>query len=126
MNKFHVIKVFDAVTIPAGGHKDSMELDLADKSGDVLVQYEVTGDGTLEIEGLHSLNRVEFLQPDGAAGSGTLLSGLTKTSGRGGAGKGWKQAALTSAGGLGCHAKLRVTETGSANSATISLWLAVR
>ena len=119
-NSTTIIKVFDGVTIVAGGTALSDMFDVDLSGGFFSIQLEITGDGTLKVEQKMSNNDgVDYLIPEGAV---PIMSGLTKTSGPGTDGKVIKGFKCD----LGALSKILLTETGGADTVTVSGWLAVQ
>lgn len=110
-------KIFDAVTIAASENSTSGAIDLSvfGGSGFMSLQVAITGDGTAKAEYLVSNDGSDYLDPVGAA---DIYSSFTKTSGTGTNGKDLQSFSVPAAGFL----KIKITETGGANSITISAW----
>ena len=117
--KLKVIKVVDAQTIAASGTYTSSAISLAVDVGVYSLQYAVTGDGTCKIEYNLTNNYTTYLEPSTAV---DIASGLTKTSGPGSDGSDIVSFTPLPATSM----KIKVTETGGANSVTISAWLATQ
>ena len=121
-NQTNVIKIFDGVTILAGGTAlSSPPLDISLSGGNFSLQLEVTGDGTLEVEKVLSNNGADFLVPEGDVGV-PILTGITKTSGPGGDGKLMEGFSSDVAESM----KILLTEKGGADPVTVTGWLAVQ
>lgn len=118
-NMTSVIKIFDNVEIVAGGTALSSVIDLTLSGGNFSLQLEVTGDGTLQAEKVMSNNGADFLAPEGDV---PFLSGITKTSGPGSDGLVIEGFAANVAEQM----KILLTETGVAETVTVSGWLAVQ
>ena len=118
-NSTSIIKIFDAVTILAGGTALSDSLDISLSGGNFSLQLEVTGDGTIKAENELSNNGTDFLIPEGET---PFLTGITKTSGPAGSGKIIKGFSSDVADSL----KILLTETGGADPVTVNGWLAVQ
>jgi len=117
-----VKKVFDSITIPAGGSKESevIDLNVHDPRGNFSLQVEVTGSGTLKGEVLLSNDGANFIEPSSVF---DIFSGFTATSGPNGDGRDIFPVELNM---VVRYMKIRVTETGGANSATITGYLAIQ
>jgi hypothetical protein len=118
-NLTNVLKVFDAVNIPANGNVLSQAIDVSLSGGNFSLQLQVAGNGTVKADRLLSNNGTDFLI---AEGDTPILTGITKTSGPGSDGKvidGFT-ANVTN------YIKIKLTETGGANDATVTGWLAVQ
>lgn len=120
-NMTSVVKIFNAVVIPAGGTATmAVPIDLSLSGGNFSLQLAVTGDGTLKAEKQLSNNDgADFLEPEGAA---EIITNVTKTSGPGTNGKVIKGFTVDPAGSL----QILLTETGGAQPVTVSGWLAVK
>ena len=116
-------------SISASASSTSSAIDLAELVGDnsrairpdgfFSLQYTITGDGTAKIEYLLSNDETTWVEPDAAT---DIATGLVKTSGAGGDGKGfvsWTQDVSKSM-------KIKVTETGTSSAVTAVLVLAVQ
>lgn len=112
-------KLIDAVTISASGSSTSAVFPtngiLNGVSGFFTLQYAITGDGTAKIEYLSSLDGTNYIEPSSAT---DIATGLTKTSGSGSDGKDVISFSPIAA----PKYKIKVTETGGANSITITVW----
>jgi hypothetical protein len=108
------IKVFDAVTVSASGNSSSAEVSTSKLAGLFSLQWTITGNGTAKFEVLPSNNGADF--PDIET---DISTGQTKTTGPASDGKN-----MTSFEMSPCRSfKIKVTETGGANSITVSAWL---
>jgi hypothetical protein len=119
-NSTTIHTVYSAVTIVASGTSLSDPLDCSLSSGIFSLQLAITGDGTLKVEAKVSNDGTTYLVPDGAS---EIKTGLTKTSGPGGDGKifiGFQTL------GVSRFVKILLTETGGANSVTVTGTLAVQ
>lgn len=112
-------KIFDAEEIAASESYTSSAIDLTHTKGYFSIQYEITGDGTLTISYLLSNDGTNFMLPSTGSNIGTSL---TKTSGPGSGGK--DIIAFTPV--LANFIKFKATETGGANSATITMHYAIQ
>ena len=81
------------------------------------IQLVLTGDGTAKVEYLESYNSVNFVTPSGAI---EIVTGFTKTSGTSGVD------VLTFEPEVCPYMKIKVTETGGANSITVTVILVVQ
>ena len=119
--KITVLKLFTTKTITASGNASSVALDLQQyaMSGFFSIQYLITGDGTGKIEYNLSNDGATYLEPSSASDIG---SSLTKTTGPGSDGKD----ILPFSPELARYMKIKVTETGGANSIVVTLWLAIQ
>ena len=120
-NKIYVQKIIDAVTVSASGSttSDAITLSGLGNLGYFSIQVQVTGDGTAKVEYLLSNDGTTFLEPTGAS---DIAAGFTKTSGPGSDGKDM----YTFNPMLSRYIKIRVTETGGADSVTASVWIVVQ
>jgi hypothetical protein len=110
-------QLFAAEAIALSGTALSVALDLSKTEGLFRAEYLITGDGTIKIEWLESINGTDYY--DSYA---DLASGLTKTSGPGGNGKGLIDIDVK----LAMHGKILITETGGSDAVAVSLWLLTR
>lgn len=116
-----VTQIFDSVETVAGGSSESTVLDLTNLREDVMsVQLEVSGDGEATLAYEASVNGTDFMAFDGVSSS--IKTGLNKTSGPGGDGK----ILINFTPKLAESIKFTLTETGGANSVTVSAWLITR
>lgn len=116
-----VTKIFDAVVTAASGVSTSAVVDLSSlRDNEMAVQLTVTGDGTLTLAYAASVNGTDFTVFDGV--SAAIKTGLTKTSGAGGNGK----ILLTFTPKTCEFIRFTLTETGTANSATVTAHLVTR
>lgn len=109
-------KIMDSQTISASGAYTSTVITLKNLDGVFALQATVSGDGTVKFEFLGSINSTDFVEAENAD---DILSGITKTSGPDSNGKVFIQFTPD----FSYQGKIRVTETGGANSATVSAWL---
>jgi len=118
-DRFEVVKVFDAVTIAANGNKESDAIDFTyyRPNGYFSLQVAVTGDGTCKFEYLISNDDVNYLDPSTAT---DIASSITKTSGTGG------KDIYSFEPIPGQKMKIKCTETGTANSVTVTAHLLVQ
>lgn len=121
--KIAIIKLFDAQTILASGNSsqpgEGIDLQRFAQNGFFSVQYLITGDGTAKIEYNLSHDGATYIEPTGSTDIG---SSLTKTTGPGSDGKD----ILTFSPELSRFLKIKVTETGGAQSIVVTLWLAIQ
>ena len=115
VSTFHIFK---SQEVAAAGSASSGAIDLGVpvQQGYFSIQVEVTGDGTLKLEYLLSNNDVDYLEPSAAS---DIATGIASDSGPGSNGKdiySFKPMA-------GRYIKIKATETGESNVATISAWL---
>ena len=120
-NSTSIIKIFDAAVITAGGTALSDPIDISLSGGNFSLQLEVTGDGTIKAEKKLSNNDVDYLIPKGEEDT-PLLTGVTKTSGPGGDGK----LIVGFSSDVANQIKFLLTETGGADTVTVTGWLAVQ
>ena len=120
-NEITVIKCIDAVTIAASGNSASTQIPLNGKAdlGYFSIQVQVTGDGTAKFEYQLSNNDTDYIEPASAT---DIATGFTKTSGPGSDGKD----IFTFQPEIGERLKIKVSETGGANSITVSVWIAIQ
>ena len=114
------IKLFDAETITASGSKTS-EAVKVDRADGVFSFYEsITGDGTIKIEYLVSVDGTNFVTPSTAS---EIATSQTKASGTSG-----KDVIAFASGHpiLAPYIKIKVTETGGVNSVTLTGYLTVQ
>lgn len=83
------------------------------------LQYTITGNGTAKIEYLLSNDGTTYVEPSAAT---DIATGLTKTSGPGSDGKDY----VAFSPEVSRYLKIKVTETGGANSVTGVLQLAIQ
>ena len=120
-NEIYMKKVIDSVTIPASGSttSDAIVLNKRANLGYFSIQVQMTGDGTAKFEYLLSDNGTDFMEPTGAS---DIATDITKTSGPGSDGKD-----MFSFNPMVCRSlKIRATETGGANSVTVTVWIVVQ
>jgi hypothetical protein len=114
------IQLFSSETISSGSSVTSDPVDVSGLVGDFGIQVDVGGDGTLKLEHLVSLDGANFLEP---SGDSDIATDLTKTSGPGSDGKDIYSVSP----GMPVKAiKIKATETGSANDATLSATMAAK
>ena len=119
-NRIRTKTIINAKTIAAGGtHTPTAYIDLNTKyiDGEFSIQILLAGDGIAKIEYLLSNDGSTFIDPTGAA---DIVTGFTKTSGRAGTGTDLIPVNLTSVSGF---LNFKVTETGGADSITITVVL---
>lgn len=99
-------------SIDASGDATTGIVKLSHTTGKTGLQYEITGDGTIKIEALESINGIDYIT------NGTeVATGLTKTPGKG---------LVAHDAGVNRFIKFKVTETGGANGVVVSLWVSKR
>lgn len=122
-NEIHSLKLFDAQSITASANAsqpaEGIDLTRYVTNGFFSVQYLITGDGTVKIEYNLSADGSTYIEPTGASDIG---SSLTKTTGPGSDGKD----ILSFAPELSRYMKIKVTETGGASTAVVTLWLVIQ
>jgi len=117
--RLKVIKVVDAQTIAAGGSYTSAAISLAVDVGVYSLQFAVSGSGTAKFEYNLTNNYLDYIEPSTAV---DIASGITATSGPGSNGKDIVSFSPLPAASI----KIVVTETGGANTTTVSAWLATQ
>lgn len=118
-NKIEVYRVFNAQATAASGTSTSDAIDLHCRSGYFSLQVAITGDGTCKFEYLISNDGVNFIEPSSAS---DIASSKVKTSGPGSDGK--DIFSFTPV--ISRFIKIRITETGGANSVTVTAHLAIQ
>lgn len=118
-----VQKIFNAVTVVASGTGTypTTGIDLTkipDLQGFFSLYVEVSGDGTANIEYLLSHDNVTYHEPSSGA---NIATSVVKTSGPGSDGK----ETYSFEPELARYLKVKVTETGGANTVTVSAWIAI-
>ena len=113
-------KVLDAETVAAGETATSTAIDLngPELAGYFSLQVALTGDGTAKFEYQVSNNGTDYVEPTGAT---DIATGITKASGPGTNGKDIYSFSPVPAN----YIRIKVTETGTSNSVTVSAWLTV-
>lgn len=115
-----VARVFDGETVAAGGSAVSDAIDVSMAGADLFsLQMALSGDGTITLSYLVSVDGTNFLTPTGASDIG---ASLTKTSGPGSDGKD----IFSFNPELAPFIKVKATETGSTNGVTLTADLAVK
>lgn len=119
-NEVTVKKIFTSEVIAASGSAESEIIDLGGLTwnGSFGIQVVVSGDGTARFEAIMSNHSDDFILPSTQA---VIKSGFVKTSGPGSDGKdsfGFNPI-------LHAFMKIKVTETGGANSITVTAYLAL-
>lgn len=119
IGKFRICKCINAETIAASGSftTGEIQLDLEYIEGFFSLQVQVTGTGTCKFEYLLSNNNTDFFEPTGAT---DIAASITASSGPGSDGKDMYSFDPMIAKSL----KIKCTETGGANSVTVTAWLA--
>ena len=114
-------KIFDAITIAAGGTATSVPLDLSSyaKEGYFSLHITLSGSGTAKFEYMVSNDKTNFVTQTATAD--VIVSGFTATSGPGSDGKD----VISFEPELADQMKIICTETGAANSVTITVVIAV-
>lgn len=117
----HLRGLFKAETIVASGSATSLKVDLSALKpiGYFSLQIALTGDGTAKAEYLMSNDGSVYIEPTGAS---DIVTGFTKTSGPGSDGKGF----FSFEPKLGPYLKIKITETGTSDSVTVSATLAIQ
>jgi len=112
----HRTVLFSAESVAANGSVESGVINFVgnEPAGYMSLQLEVTGDGTVKVEPLLSNDGANFLLPSGVS---AITTGFTKTSGPDGDGK---DMFVVDPGMVSALLKIRVTETGGTNSATVT------
>ena len=113
------LKIFDNITISGTGYIESDVLMMEETPTSYSLQNDVSGDGTVKIQYLASLDGVSFMVPSAAA---DIISSQTKTSGDNSDGKDIVSFSPV----LSKYIKLKATETGGSNSVTLTTYLAVK
>ena len=108
-----VDKIFNSKIVVAGDTLYSSVIDLSMCSGSIAMQLKITGDGTLKIDVLYSNDGISFYIPETNT---SVVTGLTKTSGGGSDGG----VMFTFSADVAAFMKFRITETGGANSVTVT------
>jgi hypothetical protein len=123
MASISTIRVFNAREITASGSLTSQGFKLgsySDIQGYFSLHVELSGDGTGLFQYAVSNNNSNFIISDDA--SDNIVTAHTKTSGPGADGVHIYQFSPTTAQWI----KVKVTESGGANSITVSAWLAIQ
>lgn len=118
--KLKTLTVFDEETITAGNSSTSAAIELDFIEGFFSVMYVITGDGTLKLEYELSHDNSNFVIPSDAT---EIATSLTKTSGTSGVDV---VAFPTNEPAVAPYMKIKATETGSSNSATLTLYLVMQ
>ncbi len=119
LNQVWTEKVFNSKTISSGSSEKSAEIPLYLANGNCSLQVEVTGDGTVKFEyELKNDINADYLIPSDAS---AIATSITKSSGSDGNGKDHFSFSVAPA----IKAKIKATETGGANSVTVTAWLAM-
>ena len=111
-----VVRTHNAVAIALSQNaaSDIIELNRYVSNGYFSLQYYVTGDGTVKFEYQLSNDGVNFVEPSSAS---DIASSITKTSGPGSDGRDLVSFSPPPA----AYMKIVATETGGANSVTVTL-----
>ena len=119
----YIKKIFDAEALLASGHEHSEALNMrslvSEGFYEVSIQYEVTGDGEVDIEYELSHDGVSYISPLSAS---PIVEGVTKTTGTGSNGKD----IVSFCPELSKYMKIKITEVGGAQAATVSMWIAIQ
>jgi len=108
-----ILPIFQTETIAASGSATSESQNLSRSIGYQSLQYEVTGSGTVSFTFQVSNDGVTFSTPPDAV---AIISGIT-------AGTGLAPIELTT---IARYMKIIATETGGADSVTVSCWLTIQ
>jgi len=111
--------IFSAETITASGTATSTATDLSNMAGFFTIQVAVSGSGTCKIEYLLSNDGTNYLEPTSAS---DIATGVTATSGPGTDGKNIYSFSPE----MAKYIKIKITETGGANTVTVTAWLAIQ
>lgn len=112
------VQIFDNEEIAAGDSAEYMvDLNWFKPVGVFALQVEVAGDGTIKGECLSSINGTDFVVP---TGEDEIFTGFTSTSGTSG------KDIFTVTPVPSTKIKIRLTETGGSNTASVSAWLLVQ
>jgi len=106
--------VFSGEALLASGSASSGVIDVSQTGGAATAEITVTGDGTIKLELLGSNGGSNYVTPNGVS---EIATGLTKTPGT--TIYSFTIPAIR-------YIKFKVTETGGANAATVSVKVAVR
>ena len=112
-------RIFTSTTVSAGGSATSGAVDISNARGYFSIQYAVTGDGTLKLSYQLSNDAITWITPSSAA---DIATGITKTSGPNSDGKDL----VSFSPEMAKYIQIVATETGGANSATITAMMAVQ
>jgi hypothetical protein len=115
----YATKIFDGETVSAGSSATSAAVNLKNLEGYFSLSVEVSGDGTCKFEYLLSDDGSTFYEPSGAS---DIASSITKSSGPGSDGKD----KFSFDPQLAMQMKVRITETGSTNSVTVTAKLVMQ
>ena len=120
-NDVVVTKVFDSETISASGDSSSGVVDLGSLTynGNFGLQVYLSGNGTAQIDYTVSNHESDFITPTLAS---AITTGMTKTTGPGSDGKD----AFSFEPILHRFLKVKVTETGTSDSITVTAYLATQ
>lgn len=112
-------KIFDSESVSNNSSAESVEIPLYLAHGNCSLQIEVTGAGTLdfEYELKNSLTNDYVIPSSGAA----IITGITSSSGSNNDGKDHVEFNVGSA----IKMKIKATETGGTDPATVTAWIAV-
>ena len=118
-DRLKTVTLCSSEEIAASGNYTSGGLDLRDVDGYFSLQLSVTGDGTLKAEFLMSNDGTTFSEPESAS---DICSGIVKTSGPGSDGELITQFTPD----IGRYMKIKITETGTSNSVTVTAVLSYK
>lgn len=108
------VKIFNGEVIAASGDSSSVDIDVRRIKGYLSLAWTITGNGTGKFEVLSAVNGIDYLDINA-----DIAASQTKTTGPGSDGK--NAASFIS---VPCPAlRIKVTETGGANSITVSAWI---
>lgn len=109
--------IAEAIALSQSATSVAVNLRGAADDGIFGIQLKLTGDGIAKVEYLESYNSVDFVTPSGAI---EIVTGFTKTSGTSGVD------VITFEPEICPYMKIKVTETGGANSITVAIILTVQ
>ena len=112
-------EIFTAEAVTAGSSATSSAFDLNLTGGQFSLQIEVTGDGTAKLEWLGSNDGVDYVKPNNA---NDIVTAFTKTDGPGSDGKHIYSFNVS----LVKFLKIKITETGAADSVTVTATQAIQ
>ena len=109
-------QIFSSQAVTNGTSETSSAEYIGDSNGDFSIQYYVAGSGTVKVEYLLSLDGTNYLEPSSAS---DIATGITNSSGPNSDGRD----IVTFDTELGEYMKIKVTETGGTNNATVDMYL---
>jgi hypothetical protein len=119
-NKLIQIKeVFTAAEVAASASALSSVIDLSASGGQFSLQIELTGDGTGKLEWVGSNDGTDYIKPNNAS---DIVTAFTKTGGPGNDGKHIYSFNVS----LVKFIKIKITETGGADTVTLTASLAIQ